>query len=447
MQGLAVGFVAAGLASAWIVAVQLSGMDIGPLALHVATVPTGHAPFANLGQPNQLADLLALALVGVFIQFERRRVAPAVAVAAAVVLVLALAATQSRTVLLFFAVSLIWHLLCRARVPMRTPLLAVLAMGSAWAALFLAWPRIIEAAGMSTPVLATTAERLQAGPRTVIWSQMFDAIWLRPWFGFGWNQVGVAQVAVAADHPASRMVEHSHNLLIDLALWNGVPLALLIIMVAGVWVMRAMRRVRTLEGAAALLMICLLLAHSLVEFPLEYLYFLVPFSIALGVVAAEVGGWSALMVPRRWGMAALAGFTLVAAWAAVDYWGVEQAYRDMRYTVARIGGPMSSRTPPPLDTQFTQLDAFYRFALTPVETGMSPEKIEWMRRVAHRYAYASALHRYGVVQALNGDLPGARLTFSQLRQLHGERRYGEAKAEIDDVLSLQYPVLKRLRLP
>ncbi len=34
---------------------------------------------------------------------------------------------------------------------------------------------------------------------------------------------------------------------------------------------------------------------------------------------------------------------------------------------------MSSRTPPPLGTEFTQLDAFYRFALTPVEPGMTPD--------------------------------------------------------------------------
>ena len=58
MDYLATGILAGGLASAWIMAVQVAGTDIGPLALHIATVPNGHAPFANLG--NRISSLTCL---------------------------------------------------------------------------------------------------------------------------------------------------------------------------------------------------------------------------------------------------------------------------------------------------------------------------------------------------------------------------------------------------
>ena len=334
-------------------------------------------------------------------------------------------------------VALIWHGLFAARMRFTTTRTTLVAASLAWGILFLCW----------TSASATTGARMQAGPRTVIWAQLWDAIWLRPWLGFGWNQVGVAQVAVAADHPASRMVEHSHNILLDLALWNGVPIALVIVSLACLWIARAVRRTRTVEGAAALLMIGLFLAHSMVEFPLDYLYFLVPFSVALGIVSAEVEGTSRWTVNRIWGSIAIAAFVWIMGAAAADYWKVEQSFREMRFTVARIGGAMSSSTPPPIDTRFSQLNAFYQFALTPVESGIDARKLEWMKNVAHRYAFSSSLYRYGVAQGINGDIPGARITFLQLRNLHGEGPYAEAKAEIDGFFASQYPILNSLHLP
>jgi hypothetical protein len=226
-----------------------------------------------------------------------------------------------------------------------------------------------------------------------------------------------------------------------------VPLALLLVGLAAWWLLRAARRVNSLRGGYALLVVALLLTHSVVEFPLEFLYFLVPFAMALGILLIETGGPGPLRVPRAAGMAAIAGFVALLGWGAIDYWRMEEAHRDMRFVVARFGAPMPAQAPPELSTQFTQLSAFHRFALTTPRAGMSPEELEWLRKVAHRYGYAPSLYRYALAQALNGDIAGARLTMRQLRHLHGDERYLEGKAELERLAATQHPEFRRLQLP
>ena len=412
--------------------------------LHIAPVKLGRAPFANLAQPNQLASLLALGLAGLWFLYERGRIARRWAVALALLLCVSLAMTLSRTPVLMFFVGALALWLAQRRWTVLTRAWVVAPLAAVWALAFVAWPRVIEAVHLAPG--ASVANRMQAGPRTVIWSQLWDAVWLQPWTGFGWNQVSVAQVAVAANHPLSRYVEHSHNLLLDLLLWNGVPLGLLIIVFSGLWLWRRVREVRDPQGLFGLLVVGLLLAHAMVEFPLDYLYFLVPFGVALGLVEASRQRAPRLSISAASGWAVAVVFFGVTAWAAVDYWRVEDAYREMRFTVARVGRPMVTEPPPLLDTQFTQLAAFHRFALSTPRPGMSAQEVDWMRKVTHRYPYSPSLYRYALAQAWSGDVEGARLTLRQMRQLHGEIPHDAAQHELREMVQGDHPELRGLLL-
>ena len=435
----------AALLSCAIAWVQRFDLDAGPLVLHIAPVKLGHAPFANLAQPNQLASLLALGLAGLWFLYEQGRIARRWAVALALLLCVSLAMTQSRTPVLMFAVAALALWLAQRRWTVRTRAWFVAPLAGVWALAFVAWPRVIEAIHLAPG--ASVTNRMQAGPRTVIWSQLWDAVWLQPWTGFGWNQVSVAQVAVAANHPLSRFTEHSHNLLLDLLLWNGVPLGLLIIVASGLWLWRRVREVRDPQGLFGLLVAGLLLAHAMVEFPLDYLYFLVPFGVALGLVeASRPGRAPGLSMPATAGWATAVVFFGVTAWAAIDYWRVEDAYREMRFTVARVGRPMVTEPPPLLDTQFTQLAAFHRYSLSTPHPGMSAQEVDWMRKVAHRYPYSPSLYRYALAQAWSGNVEGAQLTLRQMRQLHGEIPHDAAQHELREMVESDHPELRGLLL-
>lgn len=427
------------LLSSVVAMIQRWSIDVGALGLYVMQLPSGRPPWGNLGQPNHLVDLFFLGMAGLVLLFERRRVDGAWAAAAALLLTFACVLTYSRTPMLLFGAALLWHTAFGRRLHLRTPRWPILALAAFWGGLFLAWPRLLAA--MDIASLYTVENRAQAGPRTVIWAQLWDALWLQPWAGWGWNQVSVAQMAVAEKFADSRMSEFSHNLLLDLALWNGVPLALLITGLGGWWLARALRSVQTLAGAFGMLVMLLLLTHSMVEFPLTYLYFLVPFSFALGLVMHDLGVPMVVRFPRTVGVAGAAALLALAVVAVVDYWRMEDEFREMRLIYGRVGRPMVAEPPPLLLTEYTQLAAQHRYWLTTPRPGMSAEEIAWARDVSSRYGFAPLLYRYALIQGLNGDIDGARLTLVRLRNLHRPTFYEAAIAEIRQMAEHDHPEL------
>lgn len=422
--------------------VQRWSVDLGGFGLFVMGLQPGRPPWGNLGQPNHLAELLFLGMAGALALYERRRIGGGAAALAAVFLTFCAVLTHSRTPLLLFGAALMWHLALAARLRLRTPRWFIVALAAGWFGMFLAWPSVLEAMDIANKF--TVESRARAGPRTVIWSQLLEALWLQPWTGWGWNQVSVAQMAVAQGTADSRMSEFSHNLLLDLALWNGVVLAAAIVGLAGWWLVRAARRVRTSAGAFGLLVLLLLLTHSMVEFPLAYLYFLVPCGFALGLVMRDGAEPVVLRAPRGAGTFGAAAVVILTVAAAVDYWRVEEAFREMRFTFARIGRPMVAEAPPMLSTQFTQLAAQHHNWLSTARPGMSEQEIAAARDVSRRYGYAPILYRYALVQAMNGDVDGARVTMQRLCNLHAASFCDAAKAEIRQLAASDHPELRAL---
>lgn len=424
---LASAILAGALLSAIVAMLQQWSIRPGSLGLFVMDLQPGHAPWGNLGQPNQLTDLIFLGIAATGFLFERRRVRTSWAVVSVVILTFTLVLTFSRTPLLLFSTAFLWQLFISRHLRLRTAKWVIPSLATFWAGTYVIWPRALAA--MDIVSSQTLEGRIQAGPRTVIWAQLWDALWLHPWAGWGWNQVSVAQMSVAEKFADSRMTEFSHNLLLDLAIWNGIPIALTIVAVSLWWLVRAMVRVKSTAGAFGLLVMLSLLAHSMVEFPLTYLYFLIPFGFALGIVMYDLGSPPVLKLSSSLGVGAIAiGFALTIG-AAVDYWRLEEDFRDMRLTLARIGGPMPEAAPPELRSQFTQLTAQHHYWLDTPRAGMNNVEIARAREVAMRYGFAPILYRYALIQGMNGDIEGAKVTLQRLRNLHPRHFYEVAIKE------------------
>jgi hypothetical protein len=441
---LAAAILAGALLSSVILGIQRWAIDAGPAALFIRDVPPGHAPFANLGQPNQLATLLALGLASLLFLYERRVVAAAYASAAAAVLTFSLVITQSRTGLLYWIVAVAWHWRFARHLGLRTARLAIVLPALGWLVLFPLWPGLVSLMGFEN--LASAASRLRPGPRIVLWSQMIEAIGLHPWLGYGWNQTSFAQVPIAAHSRSLQFADSAHNLILDLAIWNGVPLALLVIGLATWWLQRAAMRLRTLQGTFAFLLVLLLMAHSMVEFPLYFLYFLVPFAAAIGIVSNDAAPDQFVVLPSAARVSMPLVFAAVTFFAALDYLRVEESFRDMRFAVARFGQPMPPEAASSLRTEFSQLAALHRFSLTTPQGPVDPRELEWMRTVAYRYPYSPELYRYALAQALSDDVAGAQSTLSSLRNMYGDGPYAEARRELLQMAETR-PVLRQLVLP
>lgn len=442
-RALASAILTGALLSVLLASWQRFDVELGALNLFVVEMRPGHPPGANVAQPNQLATLLGLGLAALMLLFERRHVGAATALAAAALITATMALTQSRTPLLLFFCAALLLLVLRHRLALRTRPAALAGLFALWAGAYLAWTPLADRLHL-LPMRQTLATRAQAGPRGVMWQQMVEAIGLQPWGGYGWNQVSLAQMAVLERYPDSRLLEYSHNMLLDLAAWNGVPLTLLLVGLSLWWLWRAQATVRSPAGVFGLLVAVLLAAHAMVEFPLAYLYYLVPFAMAIGIVEIDAGMPRGIRLPRVAAPAAVVALCAAMLAAAVDYMRLEAEWREMRFTVARIGRPMVDKPPPLLDTMFTQLAAQHRAWLTTPKPGMTPDEVRELVAAAERYGYAPLLYRSALALALNGDVEGGRRMLRRLENVHLPVYHATALGEIRTLAATEYPVLRAL---
>jgi hypothetical protein len=439
---LAVGTAGAAIASVAVALMQWT--EVRPLPLPVAALLPGDRPYANFAQANNFCTAVFLGLCSLCWLRESRRIGSAGWAVGSVFLLFGMTMSGSRTgwLQVSAAAALIaWRgprSPCAVlRMPHALALLAVLA------GLTLAWPALNEALLLSGNRSAT--DQVQAGLRLPIWQLALDALWRQPWWGYGWHQVPLAQWAVALDHPPlQRQFEHSHNLVLDLMVWAGVPVGCFIAACAGYALLRQARAIgdpRALWLFAGALGVVI---HGQLEFPLEYAYLLLPVGVALGVVHALCPGEAAPSLPPsvwRGAWLALAAATVLTA---IDYLEVEQNYRAAR--LESTFGPRRIETPAPELMVLSQLEAFMHLIRTEPRAGMTPAALEDLRHAVMRYPYPPALLQLALAEGLNGHTDVASETLRRLCAMHPPRRCTEGRQSWL-ALQQQYPVLAAVPAP
>ena len=374
-------------------------------------------PFANLNQPNHLSSLLALGVVGVLQWFETRRIGRWVAVLAVGWLAWGIVMTESRTGWMFVGLLTVGTLLIKLRARLRTHALAVVAGALLFVGLVMAHGVLRTAWSQSTDV---SAVRTAVGTRYLHWTTLADAASKSPWVGYGWNQVPHAQLGVALQHPASgEAVPHSHNLILDLAVENGIPVAVLLLAGGAWWLSSVIRRCDSGETWYLIAGVLALLAHAMVEYPLHYAYFLIPAGLMFGAIDVLTRPSTAMPWRGRkvtlWVPALLMGLLLV--WVGTEYIRAEEALRRLRFASARIGITMADLRSPNL-TLLDSWKAYHDAATIQPMAGMSTADVRLLRDAAQRYPYPNALYRYARALAANGDPNEARQTLRYLCKLH-----------------------------
>lgn len=411
----------------------------------LAEMPPNDRPFANLAQPNQLATLLMLGFVGVHLLYQRERFGRLVLGLTTLVLCLGIAMTQSRTAWLEMGVCLSWMLLMRRRASLRVSRNWLLATAAVFVLLVAVWPALREAMHLAPG--RTLQQQAEGGLRAVHWASMLDAIGQQPWLGYGWNQASVAQSRVALDHRATgEMLEHSHNVVLDLLVWNGVPLGLLIVGGLAWWFVRHIRACRDAAAALMLAAIGIVFLHGLVEFPLEYAYFLLPVGLLMGALDAIQPVGRPISVRRPVVLAAMAAAAALLVWTTVEYVQVEENHRVLRFESARIGVSRIESQAPDI-VLLTQLREFLRFARTEARRGMGSDELDWMERVAERYGYPPVLFRYALASGINGRPEASRDALARLCKIHPRARCVEAIEAWALMADGQFPELKAVPAP
>jgi hypothetical protein len=442
IDAYALGLLLAAVASVAIALIQWTGAV--SLGIWQVDMPPGGRPFGNVAQPNHLCTIAALGIVAAGLLRQAGRIGTAGFWVAALWMVFGMVATSSRTGWLQIAALAGMGLAYAARAGMSLRrreagiILGVFAVGVA------VWPVLN---GLLDVQEGRPLEQFaQPGTRWLHWGALADAVTREPLWGYGWQQVSVAQLRVAELHPfVGEHIEHSHNLVFDLVIWAGLPVGLTMAGLAAFWLATRLRACR--DGVTAWLLtgIVMLAVHAMLEYPLSYAYFLVPLGVLVGAVDAQMGRTRDLRVGLPIQRIVAAVLLVMLGWIGFDYLKAEQGYRLLRLESARFGTTGLTTSPPDLQL-LTQLEAFQRFAHTEARTGMSEAELDAMRKVTERYAYPSSMLRYALAQGLNGQSAGASLTLLRLCRIHPSVRCAEGR-EAWIALRQRHAVLRDVPFP
>ncbi|MCY7300034.1 MAG: Wzy polymerase domain-containing protein [Ilumatobacteraceae bacterium] len=407
----------------------IQALDPFSLGIYGMDAYGGMRAYANLGQPNNLATLLALGSVGLVYLYETRRLGPVAAATLLLLLLVGTCLTQSRTALLFGPVFIACLLLAKRRgVRIRTPVGAVAIASFVQLALTLLWP-VLQKAMLVAPG-ATLGERGIESVRVQMWPMLLDAVTLSPWSGYGWLQVGEAELAVADKYPpVGELWLHGHNLFIELIVWCGYPLGIALSGLVIYWFVSRIRAIDTLESMAGMMIVAAFGVHAMLELPHHYAYFLIPVGLWIGQI--EHARTASPRISARWMVApaVLAAALLIGVWK--DYPAIEEDFRLVRFQNLNIGNVRSAELAPdaPLLTGLTE---FLRFSRTTPTAGMSQAELDRMAAVVKRTPYSGVMLRYAIALSLNGRLPEARTLMVKARHIHGKANYVNLRRDLRD---------------
>jgi len=410
------------------------------LSIYVVQTDLGDRAMGNLGQPNQLATLLLIGMAALAWTFEQRRIGGLGLAVGAGFMSIVLVLSQSRAGMLSavaMAVFLVWK---SSSTPGRlTPKYVVLWLLAYGAGVFMlphASELLLMAEARSMRVGADSA-------RIEVWTQMISAIGQSPWLGYGWNQTFTAQIAGSAAMPGAVPFTYAHNIVLDLLVWNGIPVGLALVTAGGYWFVSRIRRLT--RPSAVYAMACLLPigVHSMVEYPFAYAYFLVTTGLMVGIVEASHPGVVAIKLRLRWVGSALTIWLVLGSYMIYEYLLIEEDFRVVRFENLRIGQTPSEYKAPQI-WMLSHMGAMLQAARQPVVPGMKKDDLENLRKASLRFPYQNLGTRYAFALGLNGDPSGATQQMTVIRNLHGDGYYLNAVNLLRALQQEKYPELSNV---
>jgi len=257
----------------------------------VITVKSSNAVYGNTAQPNHFANFIALGLLSLGALHHRfsLRSWQVVLLATPMLFVLVLSGSRSAWLYLTFALALAW--LWQRRDASLRPVL--------FFALFLWLGFLVMHFVVQLPFLAgttgsiTSAERLfgvasGGGVRFHLWREGWLIFTQHPLLGSGFGQFAYQHLQLAVslhNSDITGLYNNAHNIVLQLAAEAGLAGVIVLLGTLGLWFWQSVVRDTrfTVEHWWGFAVLAVLGIHSLLEYPLWYLYFIGIASIMLGL--------------------------------------------------------------------------------------------------------------------------------------------------------------------
>lgn len=342
----------AALGSCALAFLQLAGLDA---RLPFVLAKSGDRLYGNVAQANHFADLLWLGSIAAAHLTATKRMSIATTAATVLAMHVGSALSGSRAVWLYALLLGVFAIVLLRR-PRK---LYSRRLAWAFAAIVVAYAAVVGGLAVSGVLdragIVSAERRFVNGngdestqQRLWFWNAGMATALHHPLIGVGAGQLPghARELAMASDSAPSRATDaHAHNIFIQFAAEQGIPLALLAAACLAIWLRRAGRVIFRGDGAAALAMIGVILIHANLEHPLAYLYFVALIGLLVGYVDETTSPGDVSMQPSQ-GIQTLriAGFAVVAlaAVAYVNFQTLEHAMKPISDQVRTGAAPQLS---------------------------------------------------------------------------------------------------------
>lgn len=413
-NALAITFVLAGLFSFFVQIFQLFDIDwpwlIAPLD-HSSSI----RPYGNLRQPNLLALLLCFSMISVWYSYITKKLKPGPAYGLAVLFLIGIVLTQSRMtwIVLPMFVALCW------RQPSATPKLSRSALASLlllFIVLTVAAPTLLNSLGIH--IDSTTNRASQTSVRLTLWKQAMLMSELHPWLGIGWFQFGSHQAMLADSFEPTEGSDYAHNTLLNFAAEIGWPLTILIFAGGLFWFYRCcIGKWSNIQVRFMTLLMLSVAVHSMVEFPLWFAYFLMPFAVMIGAVHSQTMAVETVVIWRKF-IAPLLVITIgLFTWISMDYARLVNGFAALNHQDEwnanwheKIKKSDYSFVPQYFD--------YLHIIEVKIYPGMPVSDIQFIQRLALRFSFPPILARLALAYAYNQHPNEALQILMVSRQLY-----------------------------
>ncbi|MGI4856369.1 MAG: Wzy polymerase domain-containing protein [Janthinobacterium lividum] len=411
LRWIAWGLIAGGLFALFCQVVQLCHAEarFAPFVVSYGVL-ADRRPFGNMAQANHLATYIAFAFAAAVYLVQTRRLPLFLWVVLAALYSLGLALTVSRTpwlqtaVIFVVSLAMAWSdgrtaMLVRGWQKGRRWLVPVLTV-----LIFCAMNVLVRRLNLSLGLhlAESAADRFkdagQISPRLALWDYGWTMFKTHPWLGVGWGEFPRFQYQLVQQLGRVEIANNSHDIVIDVLAKTGLIGAGIVALGLGFWIWRVLRASCSAARLFALGLLAILAVHTLVEYPQQYLFFLLPAAFLIGVLETE----SMVRMPTRITAIGYAGVTLAGILMAypvlADYHRAEKLYYGNRPEQEYRAAP---------STIFGAWGEFGLSTLLQLDSNGLANKLAMHRKALALLPGEVVLRRYAVLRALDGDTPGA----------------------------------------
>jgi O-antigen ligase len=417
MVWVAAAFLVGGMFAVFCQVIQLFHLEAKVTPLVVAyNITIDRRPFGNMAQANHLATYISFAMAGGLFLVQTRRLSVVLWAVLSAIYAGGLALTVSRGPWLQMAVIVVagfWIALggmrrngARAGGVRNWLLPVVLFLIFVGVNAFVRWANVHYQLQLDVSAADRFKDAGQIAPRIALWRYGLAMFKSHPLLGVGWGDFPIHQFEFARTLGGVEIANNSHDIFIDLLAKTGVIGCGIVLLGLVAWFVRALRVPHTPERVFGFMLIGVLVMHALVEYPQQYMFFLLPAMFVFGVLETR----PLRLVPSRLSFGA---FAVVVFGGLASLYPILQDYH--RAEVLYYGEHPAQEYADAPSVLFSPWGEYGMATLMPMNAANLGTKLAAHQRAIALLPGETVLRRYAVLQALNGDTAGAFDTVVRLK--------------------------------